>query len=200
MNILNFVEKHVKRCIDVSIASFGLIIFGWLIIVCQVIARIETGESGFFRQKRIGRNGVLFEVIKLRTMKEIEGFSTTVTTYIDPRITKSGRFFRRTKLDELPQLINVVKGEMSLVGPRPDVSGYADMLEGEDRIILSVRPGITGPASIFYKNEEELLALQDDPEEYNRNVIWPNKVNINMEYIENYRLYKDLYYMFKTVF
>jgi lipopolysaccharide/colanic/teichoic acid biosynthesis glycosyltransferase len=190
----------LKRGLDIIVSILGLCLIGWIILICIFIARIETKKSGLFRQKRVGRYGKLFEVIKLRSMKDIVGVSTTVTTDHDPRITASGRFFRKTKLDEIPQLINVLKGDMSIVGPRPDVPGYADVLEGNERIILNIRPGITGPASIFYKNEEELLALQDDPEEYNRNVIWPSKVNINMEYIENYRLYKDLYYMFKTVF
>jgi lipopolysaccharide/colanic/teichoic acid biosynthesis glycosyltransferase len=190
----------LKRGLDIIVSILGLCLIGWIILICIFIARIETKKSGLFRQKRVGRYGNLFEVIKLRSMKDIVGVSTTVTTDHDPRITASGRFFRKTKLDEIPQLINVLKGDMSIVGPRPDVPGYADVLEGNERIILNIRPGITGPASIFYKNEEELLALQDDPEEYNRNVIWPSKVNINMEYIENYRLYKDLYYMFKTVF
>ena len=193
-------QKVLKRGLDIIVSILGLCLIGWIILICIFIARIETKKSGLFRQKRVGRYGKLFEVIKLRSMKDIVGVSTTVTTDHDPRITASGRFFRKTKLDEIPQLINVLKGDMSIVGPRPDVPGYADVLEGNERIILNIRPGITGPASIFYKNEEELLALQDDPEEYNRNVIWPSKVNINMEYIENYRLYKDLYYMFKTVF
>jgi lipopolysaccharide/colanic/teichoic acid biosynthesis glycosyltransferase len=111
-----------------------------------------------------------------------------------------GRFWRKTKIDELPQLINVLKGDMSFVGPRPDVPGYADKLEGEDRIVLSVRPGITGPATLKYRDEEALLAGQKDPERYNNEVIWPDKVRINKEYIKSYSFKNDLVYIAKTIF
>jgi lipopolysaccharide/colanic/teichoic acid biosynthesis glycosyltransferase len=124
---------------------------------------------------------------------------STVTTANDKRITKSGRFFRRYKIDELPQLINVLKGDMSFVGPRPDVPGYADKLEGEDRIILTIKPGITGPATLKYKNEEEILAKVEDPVKYNNEVIWPDKVKINKEYIKNWSLKKDIEYILKTI-
>ena len=107
--------------------------------------------------------------------------------------------FRKYKIDELPQLINVLKGDMSFVGPRPDVPGYADKLEGEDRIILSIKPGITGPATLKYKNEEEILANVDDPVKYNNQVIWPDKVKINKEYIKNWSLKKDIEYILKTI-
>jgi len=106
----------------------------------------------------------------------------------------------RYKLDELPQLVNVLLGDMSYVGPRPDIKGFADELEGEDRIILGIRPGVTGPATIKYKNEEELLALQDDPETYNRTIIWRDKVKINKKYIENWSFYLDLKYIIKSIF
>lgn len=151
-------------------------------------------------QNRVGQNGKIFKVYKLRSMKNIPGYTTTVSTDKDPRITKMGRIWRKTKIDELPQLINVFLGEMSFVGPRPDVPGFADKLTGEDRIILSVKPGITGPASIHFKNEEDILAEQNDPEEYNRNVIWPKKVELNKEYINNYSVFKDIKYIYKTVF
>ncbi len=122
-----------------------------------------------------------------------------VTTSNDRRITKSGAFFRRTKIDELPQLFNVLIGDMSFVGPRPDVPGYADRLEGEARAILELRPGITGPASLKYKNEEEILAQQKDPKMYNDTVIWPDKVAINLEYIQNWSFKKDMEYIFQTI-
>ena len=133
-------------------------------------------------------------------MKDISGYTTTVSTDLDPRITKIGRFWRKSKIDELPQLINVFLGEMSFVGPRPDVPGFADKLKGEDRIILSIKPGITGPASIHFKNEENLLAQQENPEHYNKTVIWPKKVALNKEYIKNYSIFKDVKYIYKTVF
>lgn len=152
----------------------------------------------FFLQKRVGENGKLFTIIKIKTMYPNKKGST-VTTANDSRITKSGKFFRKYKIDELPQLINVLKGDMSFVGPRPDVPGYADKLEGEDRIILSIKPGITGPASLKYKNEEEILANVENPNEYNDKVIWPDKVKINKEYIKNWSLKKDIEYIIKTL-
>jgi lipopolysaccharide/colanic/teichoic acid biosynthesis glycosyltransferase len=149
-------------------------------------------------QERVGENGKLFTIIKIKTMYP-EKKGSTITTANDKRITKSGRFFRKYKIDELPQLINVLKGDMSFVGPRPDVPGYADKLEGEDRIILSVKPGITGPASLKYKNEEEILASVKNPKEYNDKVIWPDKVRINKKYIKNWSLKKDIEYIIKTI-
>ena len=121
------------------------------------------------------------------------------TIFIYSRCAEIGKFFRKTKIDELPQLQNVLIGKMSFVGPRPDVPGYADKLEGDDRIILTVRPGITGPSSMKYKDEEELLEKQDDPRGYNDNVIWPDKVIINREYIRNWSFKKDIAYIIKTV-
>ncbi|MCP4298014.1 MAG: sugar transferase, partial [Proteobacteria bacterium] len=150
--------------------------------------------------RSVGRNGRIFQVVKIRTMRSIEGLDTTVTTVNDPRITPLGRFFRRTNIDELPQLFNVLLGHMSFVGPRPDVPGYADKLEGRDRIILSVRPGITGPATLQYRDEELLLSEVDDPESYNREVIFPEKVLLNREYVENYSFSSDIGYIMKTVF
>lgn len=190
-----------KRIFDITCSFLGLVLFGWLILLAFILATIDTGKNGFFTQVRVGRNGKLFKVIKIRTMRDIPGFSTTVTTKSDPRITKLGAFFRRTKIDELPQLINVLFGQMSFVGPRPDVPGYYDQLPEEDKkILLSVRPGITGPATLKYRTEEELLATVDEPETYNREVIFPDKVRINREYIENYSFVNDLRYIWATVF
>ena len=133
-------------------------------------------------------------------MKQISGFDTTVTTKNDIRITKWGHFFRRTKLDELPSLWNVLKGDMSLVGPRPDVPGYADKLTGDNRRILQLRPGITGPATLKYANEEQLLANVDDPVKYNDEVIFPDKVRINLEYLDNWSLWLDIKIIIRTIF
>ena len=125
---------------------------------------------------------------------------TSVTVSDDPRISRSGRIFRNTKIDELPQLINVLLGHMSLVGPRPDVPGFADKLEGAEReLFLSVRPGITGPATLKYRDEEALLAEVEDAEAYNRDVIFPDKVRINLEYVENWSFINDLKYIWRTL-
>ena len=190
-------QRFIKRLFDIVFSFLGLLITWPIILIAWIIASIETKSNGFFLQKRVGKNGRLFTIIKIKTMYPNKGSS--VTTANDERITKSGRFFRKYKIDELPQLLNVLKGDMSFVGPRPDVPGYADKLEGEDRIVLTVRPGITGPATLKYKNEEEILAKVDNPEKYNSNVIWPDKVQINKNYIKNYSFWKDLKYIYKTI-
>lgn len=185
---------------DLTLSIIGLLLLGWLILLSALLARFDTGLSGFFTQTRIGKNGKPFKVVKLRTMRNLAGHTTTVSTNKDPRITQLGSFWRKTKIDELPQLFNVFLGQMSFVGPRPDVPGFADKLRGGDRILLSIPPGITGPASIYFKDEEALLASQDDPEAYNREVIWPKKVELNKAYINDYSIVKDIGYIFKTIF
>ncbi|WP_345740277.1 sugar transferase [Olleya namhaensis] len=191
-------QRIIKRIFDIVISFIGLMLTGWLILIAIIVARLDTKMSGIFKQKRVGQNGDIFEVYKIRSMKNIEGYTTSVSTDLDPRITKAGRFWRKSKIDELPQLFNVFIGNMSFVGPRPDVPGFADKLTGEDKIILSIKPGITGPASIHFKNEEDLLATQKKPEEYNQNVIWPKKVEINKNYISNYSILADVKYIIKT--
>jgi len=188
-----------KRVFDVVLSLFGLALTWWVILIAWLVATFETKSNGLFVQKRVGKDGKLFNVYKIKTMKKVDGIDTTITSANDVRITKSGAFFRKTKIDELPQLFNVLFGTMSFVGPRPDVSGYADKLEGEDRIVLSVRPGITGPASLKYKDEEEILSKQQNPKKYNDEVIWPDKVKINKHYIKNWSLKKDIEYILKTV-
>lgn len=190
----------MKRIFDLIFSIIGLIILGWIIIVAILISTIDTLQFGVFKQYRVGQNGKLFKVFKIRTMKNIKEIETTVSTSKDPRITRIGGFWRKTKIDELPQLINVLIGEMSFVGPRPDVQGFADRLKGKDKIILSIKPGITGPASIYFKKEEEILSLKNNPEKYNREVIWPKKVEINKAYIKEYSLIKDINYILKTIF
>ena len=189
----------LKRFFDFAVSFFGLLATFWIIIIAWIIATIETKSNGFFIQKRVGKHGKLFNVIKIKTMKKVDGVDTTITSSNDNRITKSGKFFRDTKIDELPQLWNVFIGDMSFVGPRPDVEGYADKLEGDDRIVLSIRPGITGPASLKYKNEEDILSKVDNKKEYNDSIIWPDKVKINKEYIKSWSLKKDIEYIVKTV-
>ncbi|MFN3728932.1 MAG: sugar transferase [Fimbriimonadaceae bacterium] len=197
---LSLADRFVKRAFDITFALIGLLLTWPIILVAWIIASIDTRMGGFFMQRRVGKDGKVFRVVKIRSMRHIPGYTTTSTTSHDPRITKSGRFFRKAKIDELPQLWNVLWGQMSFVGPRPDVPGYADKLDGDDRIVLSIRPGITGPATLFYRNEEEILAEQEDPETYNDTVIWPNKVRMNREYIENYRFSDDIKYILETVF
>ena len=189
-----------KRIFDIFFSILGLLLAGWIILLAYVLACIDTRANGFFLQDRVGKDGRLFKVMKIRTMLTNHRTPSTVTLSNDPRITRLGRVFRKLKIDELPQLINVIAGQMSFVGPRPDVPGFADRLAGEERLLLSVRPGITGPATLKYRNEEQLLAAQDNPEQYNREVIWPDKVRINLDYIQRWSLAKDIGYIWQTFF
>ena len=192
-------QRAIKRGFDLVVGGIGFVLTLPIVLIATVAARFDTGASGIFRQERIGRDGVPFEVRKIRTMRVSTVHTTTVTTAHDARITRLGGLLRKFKVDELPQLLNVLRGEMSLVGPRPDVAGFADALTGADRIVLQVRPGITGPASLAYRHEEDLLTQAEDPETYNREVIWPDKVRINRAYIENWTLMSDIRCMIDTV-
>ena len=157
------------------------------------------GGPAIFRQRRVGRNGKLFTMYKFRSMT-VSHSGSSVSVAGESRITPLGAKLRKYKLDELPELWNVLKGDMSFVGPRPDVPGYADRLQGEDRLILKLRPGITGPASLKYANEEELLAQVADPRRYNDEVIFPDKVRINLDYYYNRTFCGDIRLIFQTIF
>jgi lipopolysaccharide/colanic/teichoic acid biosynthesis glycosyltransferase len=197
---MSLFQRFQKRLFDIFFSIVGLFLLGWLIILAALIARADTGSSGFFLQIRVGKDGKLFKLIKIRSMIPSSDISTNVTASSDVRISKLGRFWRNTKIDELPQLWNVLIGDMSFVGPRPDVPGFADLLQGENRLLLKIRPGITGPATIQFRNEEEILAAQSNPEQYNLEVLWPMKVEINMDYFKNYSFQKDIKLIIKTVF
>ena len=190
-------QASLKRAFDFVVAGVGTVLTAPVMAGAWVVAALSTRTNGLFRQERIGLGGETFEVWKIRTMRTVDG--TTVTRAGDTRITRAGACMRRLKIDELPQLINVLRGEMSLVGPRPDVPGYADRLTGPDRIILSVRPGITSPAALVFRHEESLLARVEDPEAYNRDVLWPAKVRINREYLENWSMCLDARCLWETV-
>jgi dTDP-4-amino-4,6-dideoxygalactose transaminase/lipopolysaccharide/colanic/teichoic acid biosynthesis glycosyltransferase len=192
-------NRIVKRALDLAVATIALTLLCPLIIVAILGARRSTGGSGIFRQARIGRKGRIFSIYKIRTMREVAGVTTTVTTDSDRRITRFGRVLRRWKIDELPQLFNVVRGEMSLVGPRPDVPEYLDRIRREAPLVLTVRPGLTGPASIKYRREEQLLARERDPQDYNDRVIFPDKLRINEAYARDFRFLRDLLYLWQTV-
>lgn len=164
------------------------------------LARLDTGLPGLFRQERVGRFGKPFTIIKIRTMRPDTSITTNVTTADDARITRLGGFFRRSKLDELPQLWNVLRGDMSFVGPRPDVFEVFDLDDPDVRLILSVRPGITGPATLAYRGEERMLSEVEDAERHNTEVIFPDKLRINKDYVQNYRFSDDIRYVWRTIF
>ncbi len=188
-----------KRVFDFTVALFGFIVLSLPMGLIALLIWATSGRPILFIQDRVGKDGKIFRVKKFRTMSVRKTDTNTVTIAGDQRITPIGKYLRRWKLDELPQLWNVLLGEMSFVGPRPDVPGYADKLEGDNRRLLNLRPGITGPATLAYRNEEEILARVDDPIRYNDEVIYPDKVRRNLEYIEHCSLWKDLSYIWQTI-
>lgn len=190
----------MKRLFDIFFSIIGIIFLFPLMIIVSLVVKISSQGPVFFIQKRIGRYGKQFTMIKFRSMRIDHDLENTVSVIGDPRITKFGAFLRKYKLDELPELFNVVKGDMSIVGPRPDVPGYADKLQGEAILILELRPGITGPATLKYVDEEKVLALCDDPVRYNNEIIYPDKVKINLDYYYNNTLWLDIKIIFATIF
>ena len=199
----------LKFIFDRIVSLLGLIILSPVLLVVAILIRVKMpGGPVFFRQKRVGLNGKPFTLYKFRSMTNASVDSwSSVSVAGESRITPLGAKLRKYKLDELPELWNVLKGDMSFVGPRPDVPGYADALAGDDREVLSLRPGITGPASLKYRDEEELLAKVAsegvdgyiDPVRYNDEVIFPDKVRLNRYYLHHYSFWTDLKMIFATV-
>lgn len=189
-----------KWLFDRVVAWLGLCLLWPVLLVIWTLIKVKMpGGPAIFAQQRVGKDGKLFTMYKFRSMT-MGHAGGSVSVAGESRITPLGAKLRRYKLDELPELWNVLIGDMSFVGPRPDVPGYADLLKGENRLILKLRPGITGPASLKYKNEEELLAQVDDPQTYNDEVIYPDKVRINLGYYYHHSLLGDLKLILETVF
>ncbi|ASK32729.1 LPS biosynthesis sugar transferase [Chryseobacterium sp. T16E-39] len=174
---------------DYSIATFAVILLLPLFFLLVILVSFDTGFPGIFIQERIGQNARPFNIYKFRTLDP--------KTFQKSRI---GYWLRRSKLDELPQLFNILKGDMSLIGPRPDISGYYDKLQGEDRLVLLLRPGLTSEAGIKYRNEEELLSQQENPLQYNDTVLFPDKVRMNLDYYHHLSFKKDIYIFLKTIY
>ena len=190
----------MKRIFDIIASSFGLFLLSPVFILLSIVIKLASAGTVFFIQERVGKDGEIFKMIKFRSMQMNQKSRSTISVKGDTGVTKVGSFLRRYKLDELPELWNVLVGDMSLVGPRPDVPGYADFLRGEDRNILKLKPGITGPASLKYANEEEILARQENPKEYNDKIIYPDKVRINLDYYYQSNLWIDIKIIFATIF
>ena len=190
--------KILKYIFDRFTALFGLLVLWPVLLVVAVLIKCKMPGPVFFVQPRVGKNGKLFNCHKFRSMT-VGHHGSSVSVAGEARITPLGATLRKYKLDELPELWDVFIGSMSFVGPRPDVPGYADKLEGEDRIVLTLRPGITGPATLKYRNEEELLATVPNPQEYNDTVIYPDKVRLNRYYAEHYSFKADIQMIFCTV-
>lgn len=189
-----------KRLFDIIFSFLGLILLLPLFIIVSILIKVDSSGPIFFLQERVGLYGKYFKIIKFRSMKVNHNDSLTITLKNDKRITRIGRKLRKYKIDEIPELMNVLIGDMSFVGPRPDVPGYTDLLKGNDRNILKLRPGITSSASIKYSNEEQLLLEQEDPIAYNNDVIFPDKVKMNLNYYENNNIWIDIKIIFATVF
>ena len=189
----------IKYIFDRLVALIGLLFLWPLLIILAILIKVKMpGGPAFFTQKRVGQHGRLFTMHKFRSMA-VSHDDSSVSVAREARITSFGATLRKYKLDELPELWDVLIGNMSFVGPRPDVPGYADMLTGDDRRMLELRPGITGPASLKYRDEEELLAKVDNPIEYNDKVIFPDKVRINLYYLDHYSFWKDIQMIIYTV-
>jgi len=189
----------MKNLFDKLVSVFGIIILSPVFLVIAVLIKLTSRGEIFFSQQRIGQNGKVFTMYKFRTMHPNDD-KNTITRKGDVRITNIGAYLRKYKVDELPELWNVLIGDMSFVGPRPDVPGYADKLTGESRRILKLKPGITGPASLKYADEEDLLSKTENSKKFNDEVIFPDKVRINLQYLENHTLCGDIRIIFLTIF
>ena len=178
-----------KRFFDIILSFVSLILLSPLIIFLILTASFNTKSFGLFLQKRVGQFGKIFTILKIKTIDPKSGIISSYSS-----------FLRRTKLDELPQLVNILKGEMSFVGPRPDIPGYYDLLTGENRLILNLKPGLTSEASLKYAEEDDLLSKKENPLQYNDEVIFPDKVEINLNYYFKRTFYLDLQIIWKTIF
>jgi lipopolysaccharide/colanic/teichoic acid biosynthesis glycosyltransferase len=195
-----FYARSGKRCFDVFVAATGLVLLSPVLLICAVLVKVSSAGPVLFSQTRVGKGGRVFRILKFRTMcAGAEAKGPGITASGDRRVSTVGRVLRRTKLDELPQLWNVLKGDMSLVGPRPELPQYVQRYDAQQRTVLAIRPGITDPASIAYRYEEDMLAAVDDPERHYCDVIVPAKLRMNLRYLEKISLSSDLRLMLQTL-
>ena len=193
-----FINKVIKRLFDIFASLFGIILLSPVLLAIAVLIKILMPGPIFFRQIRSGRHGKPFSICKFRTMT-LNHNGNTISVKGERRITPLGAKLRKYKIDELPELWNVLKGDMSFVGPRPDMPEYASRLVGDERQIMELRPGITSPATLVYSNEEEMLASVPDPQKFNDEVIWPDKVRMNLTYYHNHSFSGDLKVIIRTL-
>ena len=190
----------MKRLFDILTSSFGILVLSPLIGIISVLIKSEGKGPVYYNAKRVGKNGILFGMYRFRTMlvdADRKGPSSTTST--DPRITRTGKFLRKYKLDEIPQLFNVFTGQMSMVGPRPEVQKFTDLFTDDERIILSVKPGITDWASIWNSNEGQILEGADDPDAAYMKLIRPEKIRLQIQYVKNHNFFIDLKIFFLTI-
>lgn len=190
-----------KTALDLLVSILGLIVLTPFFIAIAFLIKLDSQGTVFYKQERVGKNGKLFKLFKFRTMGIGADKATAITVgERDPRITKIGFYLRKYKLDELPQLINVLVGDMSLVGPRPELKKFVDLYSAEQRRVIEVKPGITDYASIEFRNENELLAGKADPIQFYITEIMPVKLKLNLEYIRDQSFWLDVRIIFKTIF
>lgn len=186
-------EEAVRRAFDATAAAAGLVLLSPLLLAVAIAIRLDSPGPVLFRQERVGRHGAPFRILKFRTMRtDAERGGRQITVGDDPRITRVGAVLRRAKIDELPQLINVLRGEMALVGPRPEVPRYVARYDARQRRVLDVRPGITDPASVAYRDENARLARAEDPERVYVEEIMPAKLEMNLDYLRTRTLRSDV--------
>ena len=190
-------KKYGKRIFDIIVSTIGLIALSPLFIIVAILVKVTSRGSIFYIQKRVGEGFKEFDLYKFRSMREGKGLQ--ITSKDDPRITKIGKFIRKTKIDELPQLLNVLKGDMSLVGPRPEVKKYVDIKKSEYKKVLSIKPGITDNAAIAFRDEEEILARYEDKEKAYIEEILPKKIELYNEYIDNISFKNDIKLILETL-
>ena len=191
-------RARARSIFDAMVSAAGLLLLSPLLLIAALAVVLEDGLPVFFWQSRVGRNGVFFQLVKLRSMSA-RARGRKITASGDPRLTRVGRVLRKYKVDELPQLWNVVRGEMSLVGPRPEVPAFVSVNDPIWRAVLQVRPGITDLASLVYRNEEEILGTRSNPEPYYRDVILPAKLALNLRYMQTRTFWRDIKLILLTV-
>ncbi|MBK8551421.1 MAG: sugar transferase [Ignavibacteria bacterium] len=190
----------MKKVFDILFSFLGLVILSPVFLIIALVVKLDSKGVVFYRQTRVGKDNIDFKLFKFRTMRSDSDKSGLLTVgEKDSRITKTGYYLRKYKLDELPQLINILKGDMSFVGPRPEVRKYVEMYNEDQKKVLSVAPGITDVASIKYRNENEILEKSDNPEEFYINNIMPDKIRLNLEYLNQRSFLKDIGVIFKTL-
>ncbi|MFV8463420.1 sugar transferase [Vibrio campbellii] len=194
-----FYKKFGKRVFDVTASLFGIVFLSPIIVLGWLSSSISTCSNGMFIQRRVGVNGKLFNVYKLKTMNDPKSSVSSITALNTQRITLVGKYLRKFKLDELPQLVNVLLGDMSFVGPRPDVPGYADKLSGDLALVTESLPGITGYATLYFKYEEDLLSSVASPQDFNDNIIYPLKSHLNLRYLNEYTFISDMKILMQTI-
>jgi lipopolysaccharide/colanic/teichoic acid biosynthesis glycosyltransferase len=186
-----------KRLLDITVSAIGLIVLAPFFVVIGILINLDSPGPVFFRGERIGQHGRRFHILKFRSMvPDAPRLGTSITSHDDPRITRIGKFLRKTKLDELPSLVNVLQGEMSLVGPRPESPAWVERYTPQQRAVLTIKPGITGPAQIKYRNEEGLLSTVNIETEYPR--IMNDKLNMDLRYLEHHTFFTDMHILLDT--